>query len=195
MVSPVSLLLSGSSGLILNIIPGRPLSSLVSPSLPPIVPRAAAGEMFVDISDRVSAPVSSLLSTVPLGPALTLVLLQMFLQPPLVPERLVLPAEPTEMLDLGGVAGAVPQPHVVLHLSLSAAQTVPAALEAGDGRQPLQPRGDNQSLRLAGAQSVLLLHVSHGKGLQGENLRAVPALEGLLHVVLRDVRLQSSLLQ
>ena len=151
--------------------------------------------MFVDISDGVSAPVNSLLPAVSLGPGLTRVVLQVVLQPPLVTERFVLPAEPTEVLDLRGVGAAVPQPDVVLHLPEPATQRVPAALETGHGPQHLQPRDDDQRLRLAGAGAVLRLHVSHGSGLEGENLRAVPALEGVLHVVLQLVRLQSFLVQ
>ena len=92
----------------------------------------------------------------------------MLLQSPLVTESFVLPAEPTEVLDLGGVGGAVLQSDVALYLSVPAAQTVPAALETGHGCQAL--RDDDQRLRLAGAHPVLLLHVSHGQGLEGENL-------------------------
>ena len=151
--------------------------------------------MFVDISDGVSAPVNSLLPAVSLGPGLTRVVLQVVLQPPLVTERFVLPAEPTEVLDLRGVGAAVPQPDVVLHLPEPAAQRVPAALETGHGHQSLQPRDDDQSLRLAGAHAVLLLHMSHGHGLEGENLRTVPALECLLQVVLLHMRLETFLFQ
>lgn len=59
--------------------------------------------MFVDISDGVSVPVTSLLPLLPLvspGPGRALVITQMFLQPPLVTESFVLPTEPTEILDL-----------------------------------------------------------------------------------------------
>ena len=117
----------------------------------------------------------------------------MLLQSPLVTESFVLPAEPTEVLDLGGVGGAVLQSHVALYLSVPAAQTVPAALETGHGRQAL--RDDDQRLRLPGAHPVLLLHVSHGLGLEGENLQAVPALEGVSQVVLHHMRLQNFLVQ
>ena len=151
--------------------------------------------MFVDISDGVSVPVSSLLPAVSPGPGLTPVDPQVLLQPPLVTESFVLPAEPTEILNLRGVGGAVLQPRVPLHLPRPAAQAVPAALQAGHGRQPLSLRDDDQSLGLAGSHAVLLLHVNHGAVLQGENLGAVPTLEGLLDVVLLDVRHQNILLQ
>ena len=151
--------------------------------------------MFVDVSDGVSVPVSSLLPPVSPGPGVTLVVPQMLLQTPLISESFVLPAEPTEILELGGVACPVLHPQVFLHLSVSAAQRVPATLETGHGPEPLSLRDDDQGLRLVGSHTVLLLHVSHSIALKGENLRTVPTLECLLHVVLLHMRLQTILLQ
>ena len=150
----------------------------------------SAGEMFVYVSDRVLVPVlsaQSLKSTVPV------VFLQMVPQYIFITESLVLPTEPTEVLDPRGVGGPVLDVHVELHLQPAAAQHVPVADEARHSTQLLGDRDNDQSLRLVLTNPVLSHHVGHGVRLDWEYLRTVPTLDHLLQVSLRYVGLQLSL--